>query len=125
MPAPSDFNKYLYMQYKLFSLGLIVVFLPVFVFAQYAPPAGTLLPEEDLAYVIEGVMLWLLGIIGFIGVIAFVISGMQYLLSAGDQNMIDTAKRNMKWSIVGVIVAIIGFVIIRAADAMLRGSASF
>lgn len=113
------------MKYKIFSVLLSFAFLPSFVLAQYAPPSGTDLPDEDLYFIIEGVMLWLLGIIGFIAIIAFVISGTQYLLSAGDQNMIETAKRNMKWSIVGVIVAIIGFVIIQAVDAMLRGYMAF
>ena len=91
-------------------------------------PNDTGLPDPGLdpvAIIIENVMMWLLGVVGFIAIIAFVISGMQYLLSAGDQNMIETAKRNMKWSIVGVIVAIIGFVIIKAVDAMLRGYMAF
>ena len=120
-----DFSEYLYMKYKIFSVLLSFAFLPLFALAQYYPPAETGLPDQDLAFIIERVMLWFLGIIGFIAIIAFVISGTQYLLSAGDQNMIETAKRNMKWSIVGVIVAIIGFVIIKAVDAMLRGYMAF
>ncbi|NLC30833.1 MAG: hypothetical protein GX765_05985 [Candidatus Moranbacteria bacterium] len=58
-------------------------------------------------------MLWLLSVIGFIAIVAFVISGIQYLISAGDQNMIETAKRNMKWSIVGVVTALSGLIILQ------------
>jgi len=75
-------------------------------------PTTTGLPDNTVAPVIENVMNWLLIAIGSIAIIAFVISGMQYLLSAGDQNMIETAKRNMKWSIVGVVVALMGMVIL-------------
>jgi len=79
-------------------------------------PAGTGLPDpggvDPVETVIYNVMDWLLRIIGVIAIIAFVISGMQYMLAAGDQNLMETGKRNMKWSIVGVIVALIGIVIL-------------
>ena len=79
-------------------------------------PSGTGLPDpggaNPVETVIYNVMDWLLRIIGVIAIIAFVISGMQYMLAAGDQNLMETGKRNMKWSIVGVIVALIGIVIL-------------
>ena len=67
---------------------------------------------------------WLLEIIGIIALISFIISGGQYLISAGDEKMIDTAKRNMTYSIIGVIVALSGFIIIRAVDTALRASST-
>ncbi|NCA93788.1 MAG: hypothetical protein EOM84_01275 [Sphingobacteriia bacterium] len=87
--------------------------------------ASTKLPvppgKNPLKMVLKNVMMWLLGVVGFIAIIAFVISGMQYLLSAGDQNMIETAKRNMKWSIVGVIVALMGLIILNFIISMMGG----
>lgn len=78
-------------------------------------PTGTELPDSGgdnpLATVLNNVMLWLLRVVGFIAIIAFVISGMQYMLAAGDTNIMETAKRNMVWSIVGVVVALMGLVI--------------
>jgi flagellar biosynthesis protein FlhB len=70
-------------------------------------------------------MNWLLAILGVIAVIAFVISGMQYLLSAGDEDWIEMAKRNMKYSIVGIVVALSGLIIIRAIDSLLQGFSFF
>lgn len=83
------------------------------------------LPDATLWDIIEAFMLWILSLIALIAVIAFVISGMQYLLSAGNEKMIESAKRHMVWSIVGVIVAISGLVILYAADLLLRGSSYF
>jgi hypothetical protein len=80
------------------------------------PDPGT---DDPLAVVIRNVMNWLLLVVGVIAIIAFVISGMQYLLSAGSQDVIETAKRNMKWSIVGVIVALSGVIILNFAWVML------
>ncbi|MDY0302981.1 MAG: S8 family serine peptidase [Candidatus Moranbacteria bacterium] len=69
--------------------------------------------SNPMLEVLRRVMLWLLSVIGFIAIVAFVISGIQYLISAGDQNMIETAKRNMKWSIVGVVTALSGLIILQ------------
>ena len=89
-------------------------------------PKNTGLPEgnsdDPVAGVIENVMLWLLRIVGVIAIIAFVISGIQYLTSAGNEGQIETAKRNMKWSIVGVIVALMGLIILNFVYDMLGGS---
>lgn len=65
---------------------------------------------------------WLLIIAGVIAVIAFVISGIQYLVSAGNDSIIETAKRNMIYSIVGVIVMLSGLVIVNAIDMWFTGS---
>lgn len=69
--------------------------------------------SNPMLEVLRRVMLWLLSVIGFVAIVAFVISGIQYLISAGDQNMIETAKRNMKWSIVGVVTALSGLIILQ------------
>jgi len=63
-----------------------------------------------------------LGIFGLLALIAFIISGGQYLLASGDDKMIETAKKNMTYSIIGIIVALSGFIIIRAIDAALRAT---
>ena len=67
-------------------------------------------------------MNWLLALFGIIAIIAFVISGIQYLVSAGDEGIAETAKRNMKFAIIGVIVALSGWIIISAITQALSGS---
>lgn len=88
-------------------------------------PTKTGLSQSSVEYVLETFMKWLLGIFGFIAIIAFVISGLQYLTAAGDENQAETAKRNMKYSIIGIAVALSGYVILMAIAALLEGSTSF
>ena len=90
-------------------------------------PSSTSLPDPQggVVYIIGNVLTWILSIFGFLAIIAFIISGIQYTLSAGDEKMIDIAKRNMTRSIVGVVVALAGVVIIYAIDKMLRGVSGF
>jgi hypothetical protein len=68
---------------------------------------------------------WILGLLGFIAIIGFVISGILYLTAAGNDGQIKTAKEAMKWSIVGVIVALMGYVIVQAVDVWLSADSYF
>lgn len=90
-------------------------------------PSSTSLPDPSggVVGIITNVLYWLLSIFGILAVIAFVISGIQYILSTGSEEMIDKAKSSMKWSIVGVAVALSGLIVIYAIDKMLRGTSNF
>lgn len=80
------------------------------------------LSDATVIIVLLRMLNWLLIIAGVIAVIAFVISGIQYLVSAGNDSIIETAKRNMIYSIVGVIVMLSGLVIVNAIDMWFTGS---
>jgi len=79
------------------------------------------LSDKSVGDILTAVMQWLLYIVGTIAVIAFVISGIQYLTAAGSEDQIEIAKRNMKWSVVGITVVLSGLIIINFVDAIFRG----
>lgn len=86
------------------------------------------LPSADLATIIEGVARWLLVVFGFIAIISFLISGIMYFLGGsmtGEKKDVSGAKKQMVWSIIGVIVGLMGLVIIQAIDRILRGGGWF
>ena len=82
-------------------------------------------PAGGIVGIATGFLNWILGLVGMVAIISFAISGFQYFLAAGDEGQVETAKRNMKYSIFGVIIALAGFVVIRAVDAALNASALF
>lgn len=86
-------------------------------------PPNTGLPEnaQGIAGVLSNVLMFLLATVGILAVIAFVVSGIQYLVSAGDERNIETAKRNLTYSVVGVVVALAGLIIVTTIDMILRG----
>lgn len=90
-------------------------------------PGGTNLPDPSggVKQVIVNLLYWLLGIFGFIAIIGFVISGIQYVTSAGSERAIDAAKRNMKYCILGVVVALAGVIIITAINMALNAGGFF
>ncbi|HCU70828.1 MAG TPA: hypothetical protein DIC35_03715 [Candidatus Moranbacteria bacterium] len=80
------------------------------------------LANVDITRILTNVLNWMLGVIGIIALIGFVISGGQYILSGGDEKMMEKGKHNMQYSIMGIVVVLGSFVIIKAIDAILKGS---
>lgn len=105
--------------------GISLLIVPYLARAQYEHPTGSGLPEGILGDIIINVMNWLLVLVGIVGVISFVIAGILYLTAAGDDSKAKTAKQAMTYSIVGMVVALMGYVIIQAVDSMLNETAGF
>jgi hypothetical protein len=105
-----------------YGIAAYAAVFPVVVSAQFQSPTGTGLPAGSLLGIITSGMNWLLIIVGILGVIGFVIAGIIYLTAAGDEDQIARGKRTMIYSIIGVIVALLGVVIIQAVQALLSGS---
>ncbi len=80
------------------------------------------LPEGTILGIVSNLLFWLLSIFALAGIIGFVLSGIFYLISAGNEDMIKNGKEGMKWSIVGIIVGLSGFVIMQAVSMMLGGA---
>lgn len=90
-------------------------------------PEGTGLPapQGGIAQIIRNLLTWLLGIVGVIAIIGFVISGIQYLTSTGDEDRMQSAKRNMLYAIIGVVVVLSSFVVIQAIQYALEARSMF
>jgi hypothetical protein len=108
--------------YAVFGAALTAA--PAVASAQWEPRSliSTRLPGSTIYNIIGNTMDWLLAILGFIGIIGFVIAGILYLTSAGSEEQAKTAKNAMLYSILGIVVALMGFVIILAVNNWLRGN---
>lgn len=107
--------------YTIFSTALLTA--PAIASAQWGlgknNAQSSELPGDSIYRIIARTMDWLLAILGFIGIIGFVIAGILYLTAAGSEEQIEKAKSAMMYSILGIVVALIGFVIIRAVEGWL------
>lgn len=83
------------------------------------------LPADSIYGIIGRTMDWLLAILGFVGIIGFVIAGILYLTAAGSEDQAEKAKKAMLYSIIGIIVALSGYVIIKAVAGWLDGKNHF
>ena len=114
---------------KRFVYGVLswIILVPSFALAQWnvaTVNTTAKLPAGTITKIITQVMNWLLALVGIIGIIGFVISGILYFLAAGDEGKMGTAKNAMTYSIIGVIVALMGYVIIQAVNTLLGGTSA-
>lgn len=105
-----------------YGLASTVVAAPAIALAQFETPSGTGLPAGSVMGIITNGMNWLLVMVGILGVIGFVISGVIYLTAAGDEERVATGKKALIASITGVIVALVGVVVLQAVKGMLGGN---
>ena len=65
---------------------------------------------NDIVVTIINIMLWLIGILA---VIMLIFGGIKYATSAGDSNKVTSAKNTIMYAVIGLIVAIFAWAIIR------------
>ncbi len=63
--------------------------------------------------VAQAVLDFLLSIVGLLAMIMLVIGGLMYFAAAGDEKRADTAKGIVKYSIMGIALAIVSLIIVR------------
>lgn len=82
-------------------------------------------PEFGIIQIIGNLFSWLMGLFSVLSLAAFVISGIQYVTSAGDSGQAETAKKNALNAVLGIIVGFSGFVIVQAVNYALEGQGFF
>jgi hypothetical protein len=83
---------------------------------------GVPAPEGGIMQVVFNFLLWLVTIFGIFAMIGFIVSGVQYIAASGNEKITEAAKRNITYSIIGVIVGLSGYVIILAIQAALSAA---
>jgi len=84
------------------------------------PGAGS--AGHPIADVLTRALMWLLGIFGLLAIICFIVAGVLYLTAQGDSRKLETAKKATVYGIVGIVIGLLGLVIVRTIDYLLRGS---
>jgi hypothetical protein len=106
------------------AVSVAVLTAPTLALAQFDTPGGTNLPSGSIMGIVRNFMNWILILVGILGVIGFAIAGILYLTAAGDEDRIASAKKAMIYSIIGVVVALLGVVILRAVSSALGGNST-
>lgn len=107
---------------------MLVVALPLVAGAQFQPPnsGGTGLPgnttqDSTASGFILKIINIALAIAGLIAVLFLIIGGFRYITSAGNEETAEKAKKIILNSIIGIVVIILSFVIVRVISNALTG----
>ena len=85
------------------------------------PPATDVgLSNKSVTEILTKVVTWLLGIVGIIALISFIVAGIMYLVSAGSDKMVESAKKTMTYALVGIAVVLSSYVIVKAVDKIIN-----
>jgi|SRR3989344_1737066 len=104
---------------------MLVVALPLVAGAQFTPPnaGGTGLPNDSS---ISGFILKIiniaLAIAGLVAVLFLIIGGFRYITAAGNEETAEKAKKIILNAIIGIVVIILSFVIVRVISNALTTS---
>ena len=74
--------------------------------------AGVIASAPSVRSIGMNVLFFLLSVVGIIAIIALVLAAIMYLTAGGDKKQMETAKRNVQYAILGIILAMGGLVAI-------------
>lgn len=83
---------------------------------------GTVAGSLTISQIVTNVLNFILSIFGILAIIMLVVGGLTYLSSAGDEDRIDTAKKMIKWAIVGITISFSAVVIVQQIADLLLGA---
>ena len=83
-----------------------------------APPTGVG-TSLTLIQIATNILNFLLSVVGVVALIMLVVGAFMYLTAAGDEDRIDTGKKIVKYSIIGITIALAALVLVRQIAAFL------
>lgn len=88
---------------------------------EVGPPPGDL-PDVGLEQVILNITNWALAIVAFLSVLFIVWGGINYVTAAGNEEQVETAKRIIRYALLGLVVAGISFAAVKViVDVFIKG----
>lgn len=108
----------------------VLLVMPLLTSAQYtnpaAPgtePAGVLQGTDKISTLIIQIISILLAVAGLIAVIFLIVGGFRYITAGGNEESSEAAKKTITNAIIGIVIIILAFVIVRViANALIKGS---
>jgi hypothetical protein len=86
-----------------------------------AAPTPDVLAAKTIPEVIDGLKLWVMGILAAVATLFLAIGGLRYMTAGGDPAQAEQAKGNFKAALVGYALAVLAPVILEALQGILGG----
>lgn len=111
---------------RVLSLAAIAAFylVPMLALGQFEVDRGMVdsgLSDTSVYDIATNLMRFMLMLITILAIIGFVGAGIMYITSGGNTKQTESAFNWFKYSIIGIIVALIGYIALRLIDSLLRG----
>ena len=90
--------------------------------------AGLDVPQQDAMAkagfytLLQYVLNFILAVLGVLGIVGIAVSGVLYITSGGDEKRTEMAKQWMLYSIMGLVIALLGYTIVKSIANLLGGT---
>ncbi len=84
-------------------------------------PAPDVLAAKTIPEVVDGLKLWIMGILAAVATLFLVIGGLRYMTAGGDPAQAEQAKGNFKAALAGYALAVLAPVILQVLQGILGG----
>lgn len=71
---------------------------------------------SSVAVILLTVVNWIVTVIAVLAILMIVVAGIMYMVSAGDESQATSAKRALTYAVIGLIVALLAYVIVNAIE---------
>lgn len=79
------------------------------------------LTNKSFTQIITSIINWVMTILAVLAVLMFIIAGVMYVTAQGDEEVIKKAKKLITYAIMGVVIALIGFLLVQTIQALVVG----
>jgi len=83
--------------------------------------AAPVAAPKTLPQVIDGIRLWIMGIIAAVATMFLTVGGLQYMFAGGDPGRVEQAKENFKSALKGYALAVLAPVVLTVLQGILGG----
>jgi hypothetical protein len=98
-------------------LALLVISWPLIEIKADLPPSGGIenpLEADTFTELFVGIANWVAGIVASLAALMIVIGGIQYMISGGNEEKVASARRTILWAVIGLIVVLGSWGLLRA-----------
>ncbi|HSX24788.1 MAG TPA: pilin [Candidatus Andersenbacteria bacterium] len=69
-------------------------------------------PDQTISDVLTNIIKWMLGLVGFLALIALIIGGGRMIMDFGNEEQVHKAKTTILWAVIGLLVVILSYAIV-------------
>lgn len=80
--------------------------------------------SSSITDVLKKVINWMLGLVGFLALIALIIGGARMIIDFGNEEQVKKAKTTILWAVIGLAVVILSYAIINIVTTEILGTGS-
>ncbi len=80
--------------------------------------------DQTITDVLVKVINWMLGLVGFIALIALITGGARMIMDFGSEDQVKKGKTTILWAVIGLLVVILSYAIINIVTSEILGAPS-